>query len=99
MRSWGYRKLTKQTPYRSYSPQSPSALSNGTTTIQAQVETTVDMIAALEKENAKSIEASPDAAAAWKQGIADVENMTLLPKTSSWWNAANIPGKKAEGMT
>lgn len=57
------------------------------------------MVAALERENAKSIEASSDAAAAWKKGIADVENMTLLPQTSSWWNAANIPGKKAEGMT
>jgi len=57
------------------------------------------MIAALEKEKARSIEASHDAAAAWKQGIADVANMTLLPQTSSWWNAANVPGKKAEGMT
>lgn len=57
------------------------------------------MIAALESQNAKSIEAQPEAAAAWKQGIADVENMTLLPQTSSWWNAANVPGKKVEGMT
>ena len=57
------------------------------------------MIAALESQNAKSIEAQPEAAAAWKQGIADVENMTLLPQTSSWWNAGNVPGKKVEGMT
>jgi hypothetical protein len=84
---------------RSYTPQSPTALSNGTTIIEAQVETAVDMIAALEKQNAKYIEAQPDAAAAWKKGIADVENMTLLPQTSSWWNAANVPGKKVEGMT
>jgi len=57
------------------------------------------MVAELEKQNAKSIEAQPEAASAWKQGIADVENMTLLPQTSSWWNAANVPGKKVEGMT
>jgi hypothetical protein len=57
------------------------------------------MIAALESQNAKSIEAQPEAAAAWKQGIADVEKMTLLPQTSSWWNAGNVPGKKVEGMT
>ena len=84
---------------RAYSPQSPSALSNGTTIIEAQVETAVDMVAALEAQNAKSIDALPEAASAWKQGIADVENMTLLPQTSSWWNAANVPGKKVEGMT
>jgi len=94
-------KANKQPSHqsRSYTPQSPTALSNGTTIIEAQVETAVDMIAALEKQNAKSIEAQPDAAAAWKKGIADVENMTLLPQTSSWWNAANVPGKKVEGMT
>ena len=57
------------------------------------------MVAALEAQNAKSIDALPEAASAWKQGIADVENMTLLPQTSSWWNAANVPGKKVEGMT
>jgi hypothetical protein len=57
------------------------------------------MVAALESQNAKSIEAQQGAAEAWKQGIADVENMTLLPQTSSWWNAANVPGKKVEGMT
>jgi hypothetical protein len=63
------------------------------------VETAVDMIAALESQNAKSIEAQPEAATAWKKGIAEVENMTLLPQTLSWWNAANVPGKKVEGMT
>jgi hypothetical protein len=49
--------------------------------IEAQVETVVDMIAELEKQNAKSIEATRDAEIEWKQGIDVVANMTLLPQT------------------
>lgn len=83
---------------RSYSPQSPAALSNGTTTIEAQVETVVDMIAKLEADGAKSIEAQREAEIAWKESLEAVANMTLVPQTSSWWNGSNIPGKKAEAM-
>lgn len=57
------------------------------------------MIAELEKQGAKSIEATHDAEIEWKKGIDEVANMTLLPQTSSWWTAGNVPGKKAEGMT
>jgi hypothetical protein len=39
------------------------------------------MIAELEKQNAKSIEATRDAEIEWKQGIDVVANMTLLPQT------------------
>jgi hypothetical protein len=61
--------------------RSPAALSNGTTLIEAQVETVVDMIQELEKQNAKSIEATRDAEIEWKKGIEEVANMTLLPQT------------------
>ncbi|KAM0720984.1 hypothetical protein Q7P37_003269 [Cladosporium fusiforme] len=80
-------------------PQSPGVLSNGTVAIEAQVETIVDMIAKLEKENAKSIEARHEAEIEYKQMLEITANYTLIPQTSSWWNAANIPGKRAEGMT
>ena len=56
------------------------------------------MISELEKQGAKSIEATHDAEIAWKQGIVAVANMTLLPQTSSWWNGGNVVGKKAEPM-
>ncbi|OQO11674.1 hypothetical protein B0A48_03401 [Cryoendolithus antarcticus] len=85
--------------FMSYTPQAPTALSNGTTIIEAQVETIVDMVAKMERENVKSIEAKKDAEAQWKKALTDMANMTLLPYTSSWWDGSNIPGKKAEGMT
>jgi hypothetical protein len=39
------------------------------------------MIAELEKQNAKSIEATHDAEIEWKKGIETFANMTLLPQT------------------
>lgn len=94
-----YSTRFEPNPCRSYTPQSPSALSNGTTLIEAQVETVVSIVEELEKQGAKSIEATHEAELQWKKGIEDVANMTLLPQTSSWWTGGNIPGKKAEGMT
>lgn len=82
----------------SYTPQAPTALSNGTTIIEAQVETIADMIAKLEKEGAKSIEPQHQAEIEWKDFIHKTSEQTLFPFTSSWWNGGNIPGKKAEGM-
>ena len=81
-----------------YTPQAPTALSNGPTIIEAQVETIVDMVTKLEKENVKSIEPQKQAEADWKELCNTMMNHTLIPQTDSWWNGANIPGKKAESM-
>ena len=35
----------------------------------------------------------------WKGVLDGMIKYTLLPLTDSWWNASNIPGKKAENMT
>lgn len=56
------------------------------------------MIAKLEKEGVKSIEATHEAELEWKKGIEDVAQYLLMSKTSSWWNGGNVPGKKAESM-
>lgn len=85
--------------FMSYTPQSPTALSNGTTIIEAQVETIADMIAKSEQEGNKSIEPRRDAEVEWKAALDSMTAYTLFPFTSSWWNGGNIPGKKAEGMT
>lgn len=104
--------------FMDYSPQSPTALSNGPTIIEAQVETVVDMIKKLEEEKAKSIEATKQAEMEWA-GLCDMmvspmgmpiterlsmltqylqSKYTLIPYTDSWWNGANIPGKKAQNL-
>lgn len=53
-----------------YTPQAPTALSNGPTIIEAQMETAVDMIKKLEEEKALSIEATKQAEAEWA-GLCD----------------------------
>lgn len=84
--------------FMAYTPQAPTALSNGPTIIEAQVETIVDMIAKLEAEKAESIEAQRAAEVEWKETLDAMSKYTLIPYTDSWWNGANIPGKKAENM-
>ncbi|WPH00036.1 putative flavin monooxygenase, FAD/NAD(P)-binding domain superfamily [Acrodontium crateriforme] len=81
-----------------YSPQAPTPLSNGPTIIESQVEMSVDMIEKLDKEGAASIEAQKSAEDEWKHTLDAMSKMSLLPFTDSWWNGANIPGKKAENM-
>ena len=40
-----------------------------------------------------SIEATPEAAAAWTDHVQEVASVTLHPKAASWYMGANIPGK------
>ncbi|CAK1359580.1 unnamed protein product [Cercospora beticola] len=85
--------------FMAYSPQAPNTLSNGTTILQCQIDIIVDMINKLEGEEIKSIEPTPEAEKEWKAAISEFADRTLFPQTDSWWNGANIPGKKAEFST
>ena len=57
-----------------------------------------ELLQRLQKESIKSIEARRDAEEKWKQAIQDHNDRTLLPLTDSWYNGANIPGKKREQL-
>jgi cation diffusion facilitator CzcD-associated flavoprotein CzcO len=82
-----------------YSPQAPTALSNGPTILECQVDFVVATIAKLESEHAKSIEPTRSAEEEWRAMIHATNQHTLFPLTSSWWTGGNIPGKKAESLT
>lgn len=82
-----------------YSPQAPTALSNGPTIIESQVDFVVDTIAKLEAEHAKSIEPTQRAQNDWATMITTMSDYTLLPLTNSWWTGTNVPGKKAQALT
>ena len=71
--------------FMAYTPQAPTALSNGPTIIEAQIETIVDMISKLESENAKSIDPQRAAEEEWKQTLDAMSKYTLIPYTDSWW--------------
>jgi cation diffusion facilitator CzcD-associated flavoprotein CzcO len=75
-------------------PGSPSVLSNMPVSIEQHVEWISDCIAWLEEREVGTIEASPEATAAWTDHVQDVAAQTLFPKAASWYMGANIPGKK-----
>ncbi|KAJ4375304.1 hypothetical protein N0V83_002390 [Neocucurbitaria cava] len=82
-----------------YSPQAPTALSNGPTIIECQCDFACDTIKALRAQGAKTIEATSGAEDEWKSTMNAMVEHTLYPYTNSWWNTSNIPGKKAENQS
>jgi hypothetical protein len=77
----------------------PTALSNGPTILECQVDFVVDAIQKLEKESVRSIEPSAEAQSAWCNMISEMAAHTLFPLTNSWWTGGNIPGKKVQMLT
>ncbi|KAF2195143.1 FAD/NAD(P)-binding domain-containing protein [Zopfia rhizophila CBS 207.26] len=82
-----------------YSPQAPTALSNGPTILETQTDFICDTILALNNEGARSIEPTRNAEVEWKALLNGMNEHTLYPYTDSWWTGGNIPGKKAENMS
>ena len=74
-------------------PTAPTALTNGTTLIEAQADLVTALIAQVEKRHAKSVEPTPEAETEWADLIAHALEPTLLSHTDSWWNRGNVAGK------
>lgn len=81
-----------------FGPQAPTALSNGPTIVEAQVDIIADIVRKMEGEGLRRLEAQKAAEVEWKELIDNMIKKTLFPHTSSWWNAGNVPGKKAGNM-
>ncbi|KAF7184598.1 hypothetical protein CNMCM7691_005782 [Aspergillus felis] len=79
-----------------YSVHAPTPFSNGPVGIEFQADFIRDLVKKMEAEKIKYIDPSPEAAQAWKAEMEFIANMTLFPKTKSWYMGANIPGKKVE---
>ena len=81
-----------------YGAQGPTAFSNGPTCVEVQGDWIVDAIATLQKQGAKTIEATKDAETGWHQLVTELNDKTLFPGTDSWYMGANIPGKPREQL-
>lgn len=81
-----------------YSPQAPTALSNGPPIIEIQVEWIIKTIQKMKKEGIDSISAEDAPAKKWRQDIQDMNSKTLYPLENSWYMGANIPGKVREQL-
>ncbi len=49
-------------------------------------------------DNIATVEAKKEAQDAWREHCLDLASKTLAMHTDSWYNGANIPGKKREFM-
>lgn len=76
-------------------PQSPAAaFCNVPTCSQQQIDWIVDCIDFVRAQGRAAIEPSAEAEAQWVAHHDEVANMTLIPKTDSWYTGANIKGKR-----
>jgi cyclohexanone monooxygenase len=52
-----------------------------------------EALAWMKAEGLETMEAQPSAQEEWTKHVTEVGNMSLLPRTNSWYVGANIPGK------
>ncbi|KAH6683863.1 hypothetical protein B0J14DRAFT_389 [Halenospora varia] len=81
-----------------YSPQAPTALSNGPPVIESQVDWIISAVSKMEEDGIKTIEPQKAFAEKWRKDIQDMNAMTLYPLENSWYMGANIPGKVREQL-
>jgi len=74
-------------------PQSPSVLSNMPVSIEQHVEWIADCIDYMRSAGKTTIEATVEAQEQWVAHVNEIVNMTLFPRTNSWYMSANIVGK------
>lgn len=81
-----------------YGPQAPTALANGPTFIELQVEWTGQHLDGLDQRGDRIVETTREAAKEWADRAFSIWNSPKLRDQDSWWVGANIPGKKREPL-
>jgi hypothetical protein len=66
-----------------YGPQAPTALCNGPSCAELQGEWIVTLLEYMKEKELRSVDATPESAKAWAEGISTIANMSLLPTTKS----------------
>jgi len=81
-----------------YGPQAPTAFSNGPTTVQVQAKFMDDLMKIILKEKIDRIEPTEEAEKYWTEEVRKFWENSLFPQAKSWYNGANIPGKRIEAL-
>ncbi|KAG2420627.1 hypothetical protein HFD88_000240 [Aspergillus terreus] len=85
--------------FQAYTPQAPTALSNGPTIIECQVDWILEAILKMEAQGVAALQPTTAAEDRWIAMINEVAGQTFYAETDSWWTGANVPGKKREMLT
>lgn len=81
-----------------YGPQAPTAFSNGPTCVQVQAKFLEDTFKVIQKEGVTRFEATAESEKDWRDKTHANWDATLFPKAKSWYQGANIPGRKVEPL-
>lgn len=81
-----------------YGPQAPTALANAPPFIELQVEWITKLLKRAKEDKIETLNVSKEASAAWGQASTAIFERLLHRETPSWWNGANIPGKRREPL-
>ena len=81
-----------------YAAQAPTAFSNGPTTVEMQGDFITKMIKDMREQGIKYIDPTKAAEDEWRKVVTDLNDETLFPGTSSWYNGGNVPGKPREQL-
>ena len=79
-----------------YGPQGPTAFCNGPTCVELQGSWIIQTIEYLRQNGISKFTPTSRAALTYKKHIDALSDATLFPLAKSWYNGANIPGKKRE---
>ena len=79
-----------------YGPQAPTALCNGPSSAEVQGSWVVKTVDWLRDKGITKFSPTAQAVQAFKVHIEELSKATLLPKVTSFWMGANIPGKRVE---
>lgn len=75
-------------------PGSPSVLSNMLVSIEQHVEWVTDCLIFMRGKKFETIDVVVEAEINWVDHVNEVASKTLFSRANSWFNGANIPGKK-----
>lgn len=81
-----------------YGPQAPTAFSNGPSCVQFQAEWLSRTLGECKEQGVTRMEAKQDAVDDWCKRTQEAWDITLFPQAKSWYQGANIPGRKVEPL-
>jgi len=81
-----------------YGPQAPTAFANGPTCTQIQAEWVDKVVKQLKERGITRFEATREYEEDWGRRMKEKWDNSLFPKAKSWYQGANIPGKKVEPL-
>lgn len=82
--------------YFMYGPQGPTAFSNGPTCAQMQANWITDAIQYVDTHDLKSVEPTEESEKKFKEHLIELQNLTMVRESKSWYVGGNIPGKRIE---